>query len=246
MWMSFTYNAYKAMLEMLMNAGYRLTSFANQEDTAPVQAIIRHDVDISPVKALGMARCEEDLGVTSTYFFMVGSDWYNLMTEENQEVLYEIKEMGHEIGLHFDCGKYHIRNDIGLERHVLRELNVLGSILGAPVKSISWHIPSESSVDRRLDFLEDRWINNAYDPKFFSKYKYLSDSNMRWREDPIECIDPNRFPKLQILTHPFWYEFDERTKREILNGELGRKTISNIRYLEVISPGYVQIQPNHV
>ena len=245
--MSFTYDFYSALLEKLRSSGYRLTSFRHQEDRAPNQAIIRHDVDISPEKAVEMAELETRIGVSSTYFFMLSSDMYNIMSAENEEAMLEIHRMGHEIGLHFDHSKYlSIRDDKELEQSLMNEIRELSTILSYPVKSVSWHKPPKDAINRKYDFLDDCWIRNAYDPKFFSEHKYLSDSNMRWREDPMQFIDKDRFPKLQILTHPVWYWEYEREKHEILNIELGKKAVSSIRYLEAISPGYMRSSMNHV
>jgi len=242
----FTYEAYSRFLRELKAAGYRLTSFLREETGCSRQVILRHDVDIAPEKAVQMAKLELDYGVNSTYFFMLSSEFYNLMDQDNEEALLEIRGMGHEIGLHFDIAKYLIHNEAELERQLMKELNVLGELLSMPIKAVSWHIPDKRYYNRALQFLRDRWIKNAYDPEFVSQYKYLSDSNMRWRENPLECIDPDRFPKLQILTHPVWYWEEERGKREILNVELGMKAISTVRYLEVISPGFAVLDPNHV
>ena len=58
---------------------------------------------------------------------------------------------------------------------------------------------------------------NAYQQRFFnSEFKYLSDSRMRWRENIDEIIADDRFDKLQILTHPFWYNEKEKTIKEAL------------------------------
>lgn len=242
----FTYEAYTQLLRELKTAGYRLAPFLREETGCQRQAIIRHDVDISPERAAEMAKLELDENVTATYFFMLSSEFYNLMDRDNEEALLEIRGMGHEIGLHFDMSKYSIHNDAELERQLVKELNVLGELLSMPIKAVSWHKPVERYYGKRLQFLHDRWIKNAYDPEYVEGYKYLSDSNMTWREIPEDHIDPDRFPKLQILTHPVWYWSEEKSKRQILNIELGMKAISTVRYLEVISPGFAVLDPNHV
>lgn len=242
----FTYESYIELLKRLKESTYRITTFLREEDTPSPQVILRHDVDVSPTKAFRMAEVEEKLRVNSTYFFMISSEWYNLMDKENENALLAIRDMGHEIGLHFDVSNYPISNLEELESILLRQLNILGSIISCPVKAVSWHIPSDIILGKNISFLDDRWIKNAYDSKYFNNYKYLSDSNMNWREDPFAYIDSDRFPKIQLLTHPIWYREEEMPKMAILNVELGKKTLSAIRYLEEISPGFVEIDANHV
>lgn len=41
--------------------------------------------------------------------------------------------------------------------------------------------------------------------------KYLSDSRLRWREDPIAIIASEQYKKLHILTHPFSYSTDRKS-----------------------------------
>lgn len=44
---------------------------------------------------------------------------------------------------------------------------------------------------------------------YFRKFKYLSDSRHRWRE-PIDEIIDKGYRRLHILTHPFWYNEEEK------------------------------------
>ena len=231
----FSYESYKYLLNSLMDHGYRLTSFLNLEESVSApQAIIRHDVDMSPKKAAKMALVEAEENVYGTYFFMLSSAWYNLLDKENEACLHEISNMGHEIGLHFDISKYEDMEEDDIQHCILRELDVLSTAISCPVKAISWHIPDERLCGKRLNFLEERWVKNAYDPKYFMEFKYLSDSNMNWREDPFDFMDKEKYPRLQILTHPVWYADQHTPKRDVIVREIGQKVISEFRYLRLI------------
>lgn len=46
---------------------------------------------------------------------------------------------------------------------------------------------------------------NAYSGTYFKKMKYVSDSRRHWRENVDEIVESERYPRLHILTHPFWY-----------------------------------------
>lgn len=54
---------------------------------------------------------------------------------------------------------------------------------------------------------------NAYADHYFGdECKYLSDSQQRFREGPLEAfLDPDRYPRLQINLHPEWWYYDGDT-----------------------------------
>lgn len=228
------------LIEKLRSSGYSITNFSSLDYISGPHAIIRHDVDLSPAKAEMLAWREQGLNFHSTYFFMVSSPWYNLLEKENEQALRKIQEYGHEIGLHFDASKYTGQDLIPC---IKRELKILEAITGSPVKSFSWHIPVKKMLGRKLVALDEIGVRNAYDPKFYKGHKYLSDSMMRWRENPEEFLDTHRFPRLQILTHPVWYsEYGNLGDLGILDSLMNGKVSANVAYLEAIRPGYSQFK----
>ena len=233
----FSYGDYTGLLQAVKDAGYALIRFMDAAQTTGPRAIIRHDIDVSPTKALAMAEKEVAVGVRATYFTMLTSEIYNPFTTQNRHVLKAIWGMGHEIGLHFDASRYADIADDGLEAAILREMNILERIVGAEVKSVSWHIPWTGFLGRKLAFLKNRNINNAYDPEFFHGFRYVSDSTMRWRDSPLDILDVRKTPAIQILTHPIWYTDEGRTKKEILAEAAGECALTTARYLVSIDSG---------
>lgn len=65
-----------------------------------------HDVDMSPRRALALARLEADEGITATYFVMPSSAFYNLFEREVREPFEAVAALGHRLGLHFDLGAW--------------------------------------------------------------------------------------------------------------------------------------------
>ena len=64
---------------------------------------------------------------------------------------------------------------------------------------------------------------------------------MNWRENIEEIIENNQYKALHILTHPFWYEENEKTMEEKLKIFLNNATLErysslseNIRNFEEI------------
>jgi len=238
----FTYDSYLKMLSELKKSGYSLVRFQDADKSSDVpRAILRHDVDVSPIKALEMARIEHDSGVRSTYFVMVSSSFYNALAKENEEAILEIEHLGHEIGLHFDVSKYNGVSHRLLIEAISRELNILSTVIRKKVKSLSWHIPDKDLLGQHIAFLDRNGVKNAYDPEFFYGYRYFSDSMMRWRDYP-ERLDPEKEPLLQILTHPVWYqECENGTDVELLQKILEVKDAANAQYMNEIRPGFKDV-----
>lgn len=153
-----------------------------------------------------MAEREAEIDAKATYFVMLSSDFYNPMAEENEMALKRISGLGHEIGLHFDVRKYGDISEEQLCRYIGKEAKILGDIVEKRVTSMSWHRPYKDYYGKCIRGLDEIGIRNAYDKKFVESYKYCSDSMMNWRDDPLDFMDTDVCPKLQILTHPVWYD----------------------------------------
>ncbi len=202
--MEFTYDAYISLIHLLKQKGYRNASYLDHEQYNKV-FILRHDIDCSLEKALQMANIEKDLEVKATYFALVSTGFYNILSKSSNELLKQITCLGHEIGLHFDEKRYQIESVRDLERYIEYEKNILEGSLGKTVQAISMHRPSEWILKSNHQF---KGLINTYSKEFFFDYKYLSDSRMHWREDIIGIIQKGEYERLHILTHPFWYSED--------------------------------------
>ena len=233
--MEFTYNSYFNLIRSMKRTGYSTVTFADSGFCSIPKVILRHDVDISPIVAKEFAVQENAYGIRSTYFVMISSSFYNAFERDNDRAIVDIMNMGHEIGLHFDITKYKSQEEDELKEEIQNEMLLLSGITGKMPTSISWHIPSKIYLGTTLEFLRKAGINNSYDPEFFEEYKYLSDSNMHWREDPVAYIDPIRYPKIQMLTHPIWYENVRTEKKDILNGAFKKNRDRDIEYLNGIT-----------
>mgnify|MGYP001161236470 CR=1 FL=1 len=101
----FSLDKYKTLLADLTDGGLFPTVEWNRTPTRNT-LFLRHDVDFSVDFAHTLAKFEADLGVQSTFFFMLTSNMYNLMAPENQRLVHEIIEMGHKVSIHFDPTAY--------------------------------------------------------------------------------------------------------------------------------------------
>ncbi len=128
----FSHRVWEALLRGLGQAGrdFLTLAQAKQRDDIPFsrRAILKHDVDRLPGRALALARLEASFGVATTYFFRVPFP---------RRVVQEILDLGHEVGYHYEdlCA---CRGDAGRAwRRFRRNLEDLRGL--APVEHISAH-----------------------------------------------------------------------------------------------------------
>lgn len=234
--MDFSYTDYKALILALNQNGYVICDYDSWCDFDRC-VILRHDVDISLEAALSFARIEESLGVKSTYFVLLTSDFYNLFSAKSRAILQGIINCGHEIGLHFDETQYPEamgKSDMVITK-ITEEANVLSTILQLPVTKVSMHMPSKEILhaDIRIP-----GMINSYGKTFFNEFKYLSDSRRRWREPVMLIVNSQKFSRLHILTHPLWYKetalgLHETLKEFVLNGNSDRWDILNRSFTDL-------------
>lgn len=211
--MEFSYASYKKMICMLKDNSYEICSYHNYKN-AYKPVILRHDVDMSIEKALELAKLENDLGIKSTYFVLISSDFYNPNSRRTVYQLHKILNMGHEVGLHFDEAKYDQGDDIlGC---INKEIMLLSEILDYEIRTVSMHRPSKKTLDANY-MISSGKVVNSYATEFFRDFKYVSDSRRNWREDVLDLISNGTFDKLHILTHPIWYSEDVLSMRDTLD-----------------------------
>ena len=215
--MEFTYASYKHLIQLLGQNGYPVKNYHDFED-AKRCVILRHDIDNSLERALCLGRVEETLHVSSTYFVLLSSEFYNVAARRSREMLLALRDMGHEIGLHFDETAYGEITVETMPKYILREAAVLSDILEMPITTVSMHRPSKATLEAGLTL---PGMVNSYGKTFFHDFKYLSDSRRRWREPVESIIRSGEYDRLHILTHAFWYH-DQEEPIETTVGEFIR------------------------
>ena len=210
--MDFTCVGYRTLLSLLRHSGYAFTDYHNYQ-SHPRCVILRHDIDNSLPQALRLAELEAEEGVKSTWFVLLRTDFYNPASAASQKALRRIRELGHEIGLHFDEMAYTGESGIGtyasssVEELIAHEAGILADICSCPITTVSMHRPSKATLEAELKIPD---MVNSYGRTFFHDFKYLSDSRRRWREPAEEIIRSWEYDRLHILTHAFWYHEQEQ------------------------------------
>ena len=198
--MNFTYNDYRALIELLRENGYAFSSYINYPGRGKC-VILRHDIDFSLEQAVKLARVENELGVRSTYFVLLSSDFYNPSSSSSYRYLHEILDLGHDIGLHFDETAYNYER-FGIEYYIRKEARILSDLIDVNINSFSLHRPNHFTLETGIQI---PGLINSYGEEFFTGFKYLSDSRRRWREPVEDIIRAQTYERLHILTHAFWY-----------------------------------------
>ena len=199
------------MIRSLADNGYEFCSYENYPIDGPC-VILRHDIDYSLEQALRMAKLENSLGVQSTFFVLLTSNFYNPASSCSYKILHEIISLGHHVGLHFDETAYNYAEN-KLEYYIRKETRILSDLLDVNINSFSLHRPNSITLETALSI---PGLINSYGNEFFVKFKYLSDSRRNWREPVESIITSKQFSRLHILTHAFWYHTDDIALKESL------------------------------
>lgn len=199
----FSSAAYQRVLEGLLRSHYRPLVFRQLRQDQPRggrTCLLRHDVDVCMDYALDMARLEHALGVRATYFVMLRSPMYNLMTAHNLRVLRELTQLQHEVGLHFDANDLH-PDETALDRLQI-DVAALDRLLPQPISAFSFHQPTAEIIAERL---ESAGLINTYHPGHLQGYQYFSDSNRIWRNINPFDVAASGHDHVHLLTHPVWW-----------------------------------------
>ena len=170
--------------------------------------IFRHDIDFSTRAARDLANLEAELGITSTYFFLIRSPFYNIYEPATLSHIREINSLGHNIGLHFDASLYDGSFDC-LDYAATQECEILEKIVGLCPEFISFHRPAKSllGLDKKVGGRD-----HAYNTRFFRDCAYVSDSCGEWRFGPPDKHQAFAAGKgMQVLTHPIWWLTEGKT-----------------------------------
>jgi hypothetical protein len=197
----FSLSGYENLVTELLARGYAIASFHKSE---PLQRhlILRHDVDMSLDAAVALAQQENRIGVASTYFVLLRTEFYNVFSRRGGEAVRAIQALGHEIGLHFDAA-YYAADDTDFADMAGRECDILEAVTSNYVRSFSLHRPHPAMLDREL-VVPGRV--NAYAARFFHEIGYCSDSRGAWHHGhPLDHPAVQEGRALQLLTHPIWW-----------------------------------------
>ena len=174
----FTLEKYRQLCLCLRDHGFSpvtLSRYLSEPDTGSCRyVILRHDVDISPAKALRMAILERDLDIQASYYFRYPSTFH-------PPTIRTIASLGHEVGYHYEV----LTRTRGDESRAVR---LFGEELAAfrvvsPVATVAAHGGSRSVQDNRdiwnrCRFQDFGLVGEAY--LSIPRFLYFSDTGRTW------------------------------------------------------------------
>lgn len=211
----FTLRNYRILIQLAKAKEFNFILHKNEYIEDRKDIIWRHDVEFSVEIACKMAHIEAEEGVKTTYFFQLHSPYYNTLSTHTTKLLYEIKELGHHIGLHFDSHYYNINSEEDLNRFIELDKNYMNTVLGLCIDTYSFH----NTNPFILNCKEYKYggLINVYSSYFKEHYKYCADSTGIWRFDRLEDVLNNSQVKhLQVLIHDGMWSEDVLSPRKRL------------------------------
>jgi hypothetical protein len=192
--------AFRLLLQAGLDGGYVFVPFAEHEQCdAERICVLRHDVDSDPGAAVVLAAIEAELGVRSTYFVMLRSPLYNLFARECQDLVRELTQFGHALGLHYDPG-YPPAGGRSHTEQIEVERRVLEDMFDLPVGAVAFHQPSLHPGAAEIE------VRGAVKANGLAGYRFVADPNQSEAVlaayEIFRTGDPAR---VQLLVHPMWW-----------------------------------------
>jgi hypothetical protein len=174
----FGIDAYRSLLVALRDAGYAFAPVADLPILGAERAVLlRHDVDLDPPSTLPMAECEAEEGIVATYYVPL-TQHFNALAPLHRGAIRRLRELGHEIGLHYDMRTYPL-DPAEARAHLEWEIGILEAVSGGPVRTLCMHQPHRGHPD---PFRQLPGLVHPHDPALQSGLLYVSDSCRAWRD----------------------------------------------------------------
>ncbi|MEZ5044584.1 MAG: hypothetical protein R2828_32110 [Saprospiraceae bacterium] len=188
---------YRDFIKAFLDRGYTPRLFT--ELSSPTgELLLRHDIDFDTGFALKTAQIETDLGIKSTYFFLLRSNFYNVLSPKVFDQILAIRDLGHEISIHFDPLVYE-----NYQQGLKLEIETFQHLFGGKVNIISLHRPNDffKNFDASINGVE-----HTYQSKYFRNIHYSSDSTGEWRfGHPHDSVAFSDRASMHVLIHPVWW-----------------------------------------
>lgn len=185
--MDFTIDQYQQLITTIKSQGYAFQTFdAYLKSPREKVVMLRHDVDLLPNNSLKFAKIQAGIGAQGTYYFRaVPESW-------DEKVIAEIRDLGHEIGYHYetmDTANGNIDKAWDQFRFHLQALRQI-----ADVSTICMHGSPRSPYDnkeiwKKYDYKSLGLIGEPYYDIDFNKVFYLTDTGRRWDGHKVSVRD---------------------------------------------------------
>ena len=223
----FSLFTYRRLLQAIKTAGMPALGISEWLKKRPSAGVmLRHDVDRKPDNALKAAKLENDIGISSTYYFRITSSSFA------PEIIREVFGLGHEIGYHYEdllLAKGDYEKALKLFCGHLEMLRKL-----VPIKTIAMHGSPFSPYDNRDLWKKYRYgdfgvSSEAFLDVDYSDMYYFTDTGRTWGRTRanirdtvksnltaaatttmqlIDFVEDNNDEKIALVMHPERWEDD--------------------------------------
>ena len=225
----FTESSYRKILKAAKNQYI----FNGSQTIGKKNAIWRHDVDVSPIRALKMAQMEKEYDLKCVYHILLSSIHYNILEPETSKIFSQISSMGHEMGIHFDFDSNINKLDV-LEK-IKFEKKILQTMLNIKVESISFH---NFTLNKKNIILSKRilGLRNLASNYIIKNFEYISDSNGFWNDNSLMDFLEINYKNIHVLTHPVWWSKENllpiQKYEQVLKDKLSDNLISYLKIMQ--------------
>jgi dTDP-4-amino-4,6-dideoxygalactose transaminase len=204
----FCERTYRLLLREFQEAGYEFVEFgaaASLVGRRKPFVLLRHDIDMDLQRAARMAAIEAQMGIRASYFFLLRTEHYNVLSKDGSDCVNAILRLGHHLGLHFDCAAYpEAAAPDQIATHIHREASVLGSWFGREISVVSFHRPSPQVLQGSPALSVP--LLHTYMKQFVEEIHYCSDSRGAFRYGyPTDSSAFRSTQPMQLLIHPIWW-----------------------------------------
>jgi len=228
-------NSFEKLIRDILKHGYQFITDPNELLTGDSKVYIRHDIDICLKRALKVLEIEKLIGVESTFFFMVGSPFYNLSEFRNLPLIKSFMNQSVKIGLHANISD--IEN---FEEEIQQQQIILNTLFNTEINQISFHHPTIETMKLNLIELE---LVNLYSFCKQPGIEYFSDSNMNL--DFINLYQTLRErTNIQLLLHPVWWVESLKDPSDLWNILISEESSVLRTHIKNTERTYMENEPN--
>ena len=210
--MAFDEQEYKSILKKFSEYIVPFDSNINSSRKPQKKVYLRHDIEADLEMALYLAKLNNRYGAVGSFMVQVCSEFYNVNTAKNLNILKNISDLGQEIGLHYYSEYRESKNfafqDFAFQSEILNCALTQNKL--QKFKVFSYHRPTPIQLEvSSIRQIPDGYID-CYSPEYFTysssltdiTIKYMSDSDHEWRYGHPLDFEFGIYDTAQILMHP--------------------------------------------
>jgi len=190
----FTLSFYSSLLDIIKNnfpeKVIRFDQYFLKEDKPIRFCILRHDVDRDLRAALEMARIENSKNLKATYYFR------RLRKKADESIVKSIKQLGHEIGYHYESLAEHkgdkkkaledFKNNLVFFNNISKISTI--SMHGSPMSFYN-NIDLWKDIDKQHFFKKFGLLGEIYMDIDYSDIAYITDTGRKWNSQNSNLRD---------------------------------------------------------